>query len=216
VRRCPLTHRPRRPGLLARAQPRRVSSPPPRRRRRRRWPPPPLRRLEPCLPPSHTPWPLAQSALPPDTRACARRAERSPMQRSGGSARCALACRRPQAALLAGSPQPVCRARCGADSRGCPAASPLQVLIRPNSKVIVKFLQVMQKHGECSSPQGGGDGGVWPGARGVAWPLQAGCARQATSVTSRLWTTTGLARWWSACWVRAHGHTELWSSSVVG
>ena len=32
-----------------------------------------------------------------------------------------------------------------------------QVLIRPSSKVIVKYLQVMQKHGTCKSPLLGED-----------------------------------------------------------
>lgn len=51
-------------------------------------------------------------------------------------------------------------ARCASSYRIGPCRSPVtfpcnpgpQVLIRPSSKVIVKFLEVMQKHGACLSP----------------------------------------------------------------
>lgn len=65
-----------------------------------------------------------------------------------------------------------------------------QVLVRPCSKVIIKFLQVMQKHGEfCAmAPRRPA------GADARACSLRPSPADQATSASSRWWTTAAPAR----------------------
>jgi hypothetical protein len=84
---------------------------------------------------------------------------------------------------------------------------PSQVLIRPASKVIVRFLEVMQKHGACAPSRG------CPGARrcqATVDPRARQCSpppplpslshlhllAQSTLATLRLLTTTGLGRSW--------------------
>ena len=104
-----------------------------------------------------------------------------------------------------------------------------QVLIRPSSKVIVKFLQVMMKHGAHSRRRaraGLGAGGAARAGRagwGEGGGAQAGlshqrcvpadkarlsqalCVCQATSASSRSSTTTVRARWWYSFWVSSIG-----------
>jgi hypothetical protein len=104
-----------------------------------------------------------------------------------------------------------------------------QVLVRPVSKVVIKFLQVMQKHGTSVAPGGhthareitpidrstlGGSLVLHPRLTRPTLSL----ANQGTSTSSNTLTTTGRARsWWSSTGASTSAVSSgTWGAGAIG